>query len=192
MNRRSMLAIVVISLAFLSTGCFNAWIVLSQATPDPFINQGKFGLLPIDYKSLHIGQKTEADYLAGKDADQQRSFMGDKQGIDEAFAKALIESTHDDGIEIVLASGPGDAPFMIQPIITFVEPGFYAYITSKPSEIEMTLRLTTPDGRVLDEIALKHSTPATMSNPSSGGRWRDDGKGLGKTVARYLRTRVHP
>lgn len=192
MNRRSMLAVGLASLAVLCTGCFNNWRVLSQATPDPFLNQGKFGLLPIEYTNLRVGSKTEADYLAGKDEKQQQSFVGDKEGINEQFAKALIERANDDGIEIALASGPGDAPFMIRPAVTFVEPGFYAYIAAQPSKIEMTLRITTPDGRVLDEIALDHSTPATITNPSSGGRWRDDGKGLGKTVGRYLQTRVKP
>jgi hypothetical protein len=192
MNRRSLLAVGLASLALLATGCRNSWRVVMQANPDPFINQRKFGLLPIDYSNLHIGSKTEAQYLSEKAPENQQSFQTDKEALNEEFARSLIDIVRDDGIDIILASGPGDAPFTIRPYVTFIEPGFYAYISNKASNVEMALRITAPDGQILEEILLEHSTPATLSNPSSGGRLRADGAGLGKTVGRYLTTRVNP
>jgi hypothetical protein len=192
MNRRSLLAVGLASLALLATGCRNSWRVVAEAHPDPFIGQRNFGLVPIDYTNLHVGTKSEAQYLSEKAPENQQSFQIDKEALNEEFARSLIDIVRDDGINIVLASGPGDAPFTIRPFVTSIEPGFYAYIANKPSYVEMALRITTPDGAILDEILLEHSTPATLTNPSSGGRLRADGSGLGKTVARYLLTRVKP
>jgi hypothetical protein len=192
MNRRKLLAIGLASLALLATGCRNSWRVVMQANPDPFVNQGKFGLLPIDYTNLTVGDKTEAQYLSEKAPENQQSFQTDKEALNQEFARGLIDGVREEGIEIVLSSSPGDAPFVIRPYITFIEPGFYAYFTTKPSRVEMALRITAPNGQILEEIVLHHSTPSTLTNPSSGGRLRADGAGLGKTVARYLYSRVKP
>lgn len=192
MNRRSLLAVGLASLALLATGCRNSWRVVMEAHPDPFVGQHNFGLLPIDYTNLHVGGKSEAQYLAEKAPENQQSFQTDKEALNEEFTRSLIDIVRDDGINIVLASAPGDAPFTIRPFVTFIEPGFYAYIANKPSHVEMALRIVTPNGQVLEEILLDHSTPASLTNPSSGGRLRADGSGLGKTVARYLLTRVKP
>jgi len=192
MNRRSLLAIGLASLALLAAGCRNQWRIVMEAHPDPFVNQTKFALLPIEYSNLHVGEKTEAQYLSEKAPETQESFQTDKVALNEEFARGLIDGVREEGIEITLASGPGDAPFTIRPYITFIEPGFYAYFTTKPSKVEMALRITAPDGKILEEIILDHSTPATITNPSSGGRLRADGAGLGKTVARYLYGRVRP
>jgi hypothetical protein len=192
MTRRSLLAIGLAVLALFVVGCIPSWRVVVQANPDPFVGQTRFGLLPIDYTNLHIGQKTEAEYLAEKAPETQQSFLADKAAINEEFARNLIDGVRDEGINIALATGPGDAPFMIRPYIASIEPGFYAYIANKPSEVEMAVRITAPDGRVLDEIIVMHRTPATLTNPSSGGRLRSDGAGLGRLVARYLYSRVRP
>jgi hypothetical protein len=191
MLRRSLLAIGFAAFALASTGCGPAWHVITQAAPDPFLGQHKFAVVPIDYAGLHVGSKSEADYLAGKDDKQQASFAGDKDGINDEFTKSLVSSAHDQGIEIALATGPGAAPFEIRAAVSFVEPGFYAFVAAAPSKVEMTVKFTSADGQVLDEITLSHQTPAQMMNPSSGGRFRSDGKALGRIVSNYILTRVN-
>lgn len=171
-------------------GCGPRWIVLTQATPNPLLNQNKFGLMPIDYTGLIVGEKSEADYLASKDEETRASWAGDKGGIDTEFGKVLTEKSAENGITVVKATGPGDAPFMIRPKVEFIEGGIYTYVYNKPSEVRMKVQITTPDGKVIDEIAVKHGTPASLTNPAVGNRLRDDGEGLGAIVAGYLKVRV--
>ena len=171
-------------------GCGPRWIVLTQAAPNPLVNQNKFGLMPIDYTGLIVGEKSEADYLASKDEESRASWAGDKGGIDTEFGKVLMEKATGAGINVVKATGPADAPFMIRPKVEFIEGGIYTYVFNKPSEVRMKVQITTPDGKVIDEIAIKHGTPASITNPAIGNRLRDDGESLGVIAAKYLQFRV--
>ncbi len=171
-------------------GCGPRWVVLTQATPNPLLNQNKFGLMPIDYTGLVVGEKSEAEYLASKDEESRASWAGDKGGIDTEFGKVLMEKATGAGINVVKATGPGDAPFMIRPKVEFIEGGIYTYVFNKASLVRMKVQITTPDGKVIDEIAIKHGTPASITNPAIGNRLRDDGEGLGAITAQYLQVRV--
>ncbi|MEP7119806.1 MAG: hypothetical protein ABJE95_02805 [Byssovorax sp.] len=192
MYRRSLLALTMVLFALALIGCGPPWVVVMQTTPNPFVNAPKFSVVPTDFTGLTIGDKPEQVYLAGKDAGQQQSFASDKAGINEEFVNTLIKQAREAGIEVVLGTGPGDAPFQIHPAVGWIEPGFYVGVASAPSQVRMRLQITTPDGRVLDEIIMKHLTGGSLFNPSSGGRFRSDGGGLGAWSAKYLNSRVHP
>jgi hypothetical protein len=190
-----LLTVGIAALAFLAAGCSPPWQVVLQAVPDPFVAQRRFAVLPIDFTGLHIGKKSEVEYLAGKDADQQRSFAGDKEGMNAEFTKELLARAHAEGIEVFLATSPADGPYLIRPSVAFVEPGYYAVVMAGASKVEMTVRITAPDGRVLDEITLAHGSIARnidINLVSSGGRLRNDAKMLGMFVAKYLKSRVEP
>ncbi len=198
MNRRSLLSSLVVASTLL-IGCGgHTWHVVAMAAPDPFLGQKKFAVLPIDYADLHVGAKSEAQYLGEKDEKQRASFAEDKVALNDKYVEELMVHAREAGVEIVLATGPADAPFMIRPSVAFLEPGFYVGVASAPSHVEMSVKITTPDGKVLDEVLLDHGTNSAggMSiggislNPSSGGRLRKDGEALGKTTARYLKMRV--
>lgn len=171
-------------------GCGPRWIVLTQASPNPLLNQNKFGMMPVDYTGLIVGEKSEAEYLASKDEETRASWAGDKAAIDTEFNKVLTERAQASGITVVKATGPGDAPFMIRPKVEFIEGGIYTYVYNKPSQVRMKVQITTPDGKVIDEIAIKHGTPASITNPAVGNRLRDDGEALGAIMAQYLQFRV--
>lgn len=191
MFRRHFLVLAAaLSAAPLLAGCGPKWIVLTQATPNPLLNQNKFGIMPVDYTGLTVGEKTEADYLASKDEETRASWAGDKAGIDTEFGKVLSEKATEHGINVVKATGPGDAPFMIRPKVEFIEPGIYTYVYNKSSEVRMKVQITTPDGKIVDEISIRHGTPASITNPAVGNRLRDDGEALGAIVAGYLKFRV--
>ncbi len=174
----------------LLAGCGPKWIVLTQAAPNPLAGQTKFGLMPVDYAGLIVGEKSEAEYLASKDEESRGSWVGDKGGVDTEFGKRLMEKATESGITVVKATGPGDAPFMIRPKVEFIEPGIYTYVYNKASQVRMKVQITTPDGKVIDEIAIKHATPAGITNPAVGNRLRDDGEALGVITAGYLKFRV--
>jgi hypothetical protein len=191
MQRRHFLVLAAaLAAAPVLAGCGPRWIVLTQASPNPLLNQNKFGLMPVDYTGLIVGEKSEAEYLASKDEETRASWAGDKSGIDTEFGKVLGEKAQGTGISVVKATGPGDAPFMIRPKVEFIEPGIYTYVFNKASQVRMKVQITTPDGKVIDEIAIKHATPASITNPAVGNRLRDDGEALGAIMAQYLQFRV--
>jgi hypothetical protein len=205
MNRRSSVLLLAFAvLALLLTGCGPPWSVVQQTTPNPFVNQRRFAVAPTDFSALRIGSKSEAEYLDGKDAKQQLSFQTDKTAANEEFTRALISRARDEGVEIFLATGPSDGPFVIRPAMTFFEPGFYVGVVSAPSRLDVSFRITMPDGTTLDEILMSHRTAApTIDNNllgamlnvdkmSSGGRLRADAEWIGKTGGKYLMTRVAP
>lgn len=191
MQRRHFFVLAAaLAAAPLLAGCGPRWIVLTQASPNPLLNQNKFGLMPIDYTGLIVGEKSEAEYLASKDEESRASWAGDKGGIDTEFGKVLTERATGAGITVVKATGPADAPFMIRPKVEFIEGGIYTYVYNKASQVRMKVQITTPDGKVIDEIAIKHGTAASITNPAIGNRLRDDGEALGAIMAQYLQVRV--
>jgi len=192
MQRRHffVLAAALVAAPIALAGCGPKWIVLTQAAPNPLAGQAKFGLMPVDYTGLIVGEKSEAEYLSSKDEETRGSWAGDKSGIDNELAKRLMERTIEAGITVVKATGPGDAPFMIRPHVEFIEPGIFTYVFNKASQVRMRVQITTPDGKVIDEIAIKHSTPASLTNPAVGNRLRDDGEALGVLIAGYIKFRV--
>lgn len=192
MIRRSLLAVVVALFALVLTGCGPKWIVVVQAAPNPFVNQSRFSVLPVDFTGLEIGAKPEAVYLGEKTEEQRESFRGDKAGVNEEFTGALLKQARELGFDVVLATGPNDAPFQIRPSVAWLEPGFYAGIVGAPSQMRMKIQIVLPDGRVLDEIRMEHRTDGSVFNAASGTRLRTDGRVLGELTAKYLNTRIHP
>jgi hypothetical protein len=192
MSRRILLAFTIALFSLALIGCGPPWVVVMQTTPNPFVNQGKFSVLPIDFTGLEIGVKPEAVYLAEKDQGQRESFQGDKTGMNEEFTKALMGKARELGLDVVLATGPNDAPFQIRASVAWIEPGFFTGFVNAPSQVRMKLRLVAPDGRVLDEIAMSHHTDPSLFAAASGTRLRRDGEGLGNWTARYVGSRVHP
>ena len=190
MNRGLALAGLLISASTALVGCGPPWQIMHAAEPNPFVNQRTFAVLPIDYVGLEVGEKSEPDYLAEKDADTRQKWTGDKLGMNEEFAKHLMEEANEKGIRVTLATGPGSAPFIIRPAVRWLEPGFYVGVASGSSEVKMTVQITTPDGKILDEIQIKHGTGASLVNSAVGHRLRSDGAGLGDITAEYLEKRV--
>lgn len=169
--------------------CGPPYSVIKQASPNPFVGATKFVVMPIDYTGLHVGSKSAEKYEAGKSEKQADSFEGDKEGINNEFQNALRAKAGKNGIGVEVAAGEVTT-FVIKPFVSFVEPGFYAYVASHPSKVEMTVKITDKDGKELDEIMVQHESAASMTSPSSGGRLRSDGDALGGYVARYLMDRT--
>jgi hypothetical protein len=200
MDRRSFVKLGAVAAGSALVGCGPPWRVVAFASPNPFVGVRKFGVTPIDYAGLMIGRKPEPVYLSEKDPKQQASFQEDKAALNEKFLEHLLTQARGRGIEVVPAQGPGDAPFILRPSVDFIEPGFYAAVAAMSSEVHMIVRITGPDGHVLDEVSFVHRTSpnsgvsiggiAIPKDPSSGGRLRTDGAHLGDLVGEYLSARV--
>jgi hypothetical protein len=171
-------------------GCGPPWTVVRQAVPSPLVGQKDFVVMPIDFSGLQVGVKSEAGYLAEKDQESRAKWVGDKAAMNAEFSKALVHEAADRGIKVM---GPdAQASFVVHPKVSWLEPGFYAYVANKPSEVRMTLVISDPNGTVIDEITMKHQTAATMTNPAVGNRLRDDAEALGRYAGEYLSSRVYP
>lgn len=176
----------LIAISFLFIACGPPWQVVRQAVPNPLLGKTQFVLKPIDFSGLRVGEKTEQGYLAEKDEETRGKWVGDKKAMNEEFANSLMAEARDNGI-IVQMGGEGE--YTVEPKIPWLEPGFYVGVAAKNSETHMTLIIRDKAGQVVDEITMKHSTTANLTNPAVGNRLRDDAEGLGDYAARYLATR---
>lgn len=190
MHRRNALLFLMLCFVGLLTACGHPWKVAVQAVPNPFYGQGRFGVIPITFNNLTVGDKTEREWMSEKDGDQQSSWQEDKGAMNERFAAALIEGGASEGVSVVRATGPQDAPWLIRANVTFYEPGVFSFVFNKDTVVKMTVQITDPTGRVLDEIFIERMSIANLANPSSGGRARDAAAQNGKLLAKYLGLRV--
>lgn len=184
MTRRTVL--LLLAIAFVLLGCGPPWQVVRQAVPNPLLGMKKYGLKPIDFSGLRVGEKTEQGYLSEKDDETRNNWVGDKRAMNDEFVKKLTAEASEKGIIVVPG---GEADFIIEPKVPWLEPGFYVGVASKNSETHMTLIIRDKGGQVVDEITMKHSTTANLMNPAVGNRLRDDAEGLGAYAAEYLEAR---
>jgi hypothetical protein len=189
-QRRSFLGLigasVVAALACMALGCGPRWAVIQQAVPDPFFNQRQFFIEAVHTERLFVGELSEPVYLSGKTPEQQASWQSDKQDMITLYAEGLMS----DGEGLLFPTQPTPSTFIVRPIVDSVEPGFYAFVASHPTEVEMRVELLAPNGQLLDAIHIRSVIGASMVNAASGTRMRQAAEDLGRVTAEYLKTRV--
>ncbi|WP_437333187.1 hypothetical protein [Sorangium sp. So ce394] len=190
MHRRHALLILMLCLAPLLVACGHPWKTTRQAVPNPFYGKGRFAVVPMAFLGTTVGDISEADWMADKDAEQRQSWQEDKSAINEQFTEALMAETASEDAVVVRAVSAGDAPFFIRANVTSYEPGIFTGVFNRPTVIKATVQLTDPAGTVLDEVLLETAAPASLFNPSSGGRARQAAKELGKLTGMYVLHRV--
>lgn len=169
-------------------GCGPRWVIRQQASPNPINGVRKFNLEGIHWEQLMVGGKSEAEYLAGKDADQIKSFQTDKAGFQDRFVAQLQSRAQ--GIQL-MPTPPGEPGlFTIRATVNHFEPGFYAYAAARDSEVDITVQIVAQDGKLIDEITIHSRIRATMTSPASGGRMRSAGEDLGNVTGKYLLNRT--
>ena len=184
-TRPVLVALLGTLLATVGVGCARPYRVISQAAPDPFLGKTDFVVMPIDYTDMRVGEKTEAEYLSEKKDASAESFQGDKDGMNEKFIASLEQGAGYSGLNVKPANGVVTT-FLVQPHVRFIEPGFYAFVASMSSKVEMVVTITDQHGAILDKFEVEHRTQSGMTNPASGQRLRTDADALGEYVAQYL------
>ncbi|HRI64912.1 MAG TPA: hypothetical protein PK156_11750 [Polyangium sp.] len=175
--------------ALLALGCGPSWTIVAQQNPNPMVAQREFFVAPVGYVGLMVGDKSEAQYLAGKDGEQQQSFLNDKAETAKNMTELLIATAGEGGVIVHPIAG-GGGPFVLVPNITFVEPGNFNGFVNIPTTVEMRLRIIDAQQQPIDEVIFRATVPASMMNPSSGGRMHTAGKNLGEQAAQYLLSRT--
>lgn len=186
MTKRLLMMLSVMLLGLWLGGCGPRWRVISQASPNPFVGKKEFVVLPVEYKDLRIGKKSEEEYLSEKKDKSVDSFQEDKAAMADRFLAVL----RDKAAGITLETGGEVKSYVIRPNIAFMEPGFYTYFVNRPSKVVMRLKIQDKDGKLLDEIEIEHSTGASMVMAASGSRYRSDAEAIGDIAAEYLRKRT--
>jgi hypothetical protein len=181
------LAFVCLSIASLAlvTGCGPRWQIVKQANPNPMVTDSKFFVEKPTFDNARVGGKSEPEYAAGKNPDQQASWAADKAAFMEEFGNGYTDDR--EAVGVAAAAGEG---FVVKSNVTWIEPGFYAAVAARPTEVKMTVQVLDKAGVVQDEFLIRSAIQATLTNPSTGGRFRDAGKDLGRVVAKYMKKRT--
>src|SRR3954465_10703402 len=88
---RSLLAApALLALATLSAGGCMPYVV-AQSAPPPLASYRSFIVEPMHYEQLTVGNKSEPEYLAGKNPNARASWEGDKQAFSNEAMRALME-----------------------------------------------------------------------------------------------------
>lgn len=179
MSVRTVLRLTLgLCVAFL-LACGNPWKVI-HASGNPSALKGVSAFkVAVDYEGLMIGQKSESEYVSGKDADTAASFAGDKKGMEEAFRATLAAN------QAGWAFGDTGA-VDVRVHVQFIEPGFYVGVAKMPTSLITTVTFTK-DGQLLDEIEITTVQDADMMHPASGQRMRDCAIGAANNTLAFLK-----
>ncbi|MGO9711888.1 MAG: hypothetical protein ACLQBL_23705 [Polyangiaceae bacterium] len=173
------------SIALLAlVGCSPPYTIVQVATPNPLVGQRAFTVVPVEYPELRVGEKTEAEYLAEKSPDQRTGWAGDKLALDEQFHGRLERETKRAGIHV----GTEPAPWVIHPIVKWLEPGWHGGIVNKAGHAKMMVRITGSDGKVIDEIELDADD---TSGTTVRGRMQALGDECGYDTADFIKSHAH-
>ena len=213
MKRKYGMLLVLLGVISFFIACTSPWKVIRQAVPNPFLGANPhFFVTEIVYENLQVGNISEDEYLSRKKAIQQQHWKEDKIFLSSHFMNGLKRNGEE--LSFRFKGEPKKDEFVIQPIVNFLEPGFYA-VVQRPTEVRMRV-LILRDKQVVDEIFIHILTNATggvcfikngrrykkKSNgfsvggfriPTKGtvrGRLKKSGDFLGKWVAQYLQKRL--
>lgn len=182
----SILVLVALSLGSLAgVGCGPHWVVVRQAAPNPLRGQSQFVIEAVTYPNLLVGDKPEAVWLADKKEDARQSFEGDKAETAKNLIEQLIARAGSRGIQVIPWSGTPGA-FNLRPAITFFEPGNYNGFVNTATTVQVSVQILSAQGQIIDEVIFRSDIPASIYNPTSGGRMHIAGKDLGGQIANYL------
>jgi len=168
---------IVLALTFV-VGCGPGYKWVAHAEPNPFVRPGCRAVVePLHTDRLLVGSLPEQAYVAQKAADSADSYDNDKRVSDAAFHQRIF-----DDHPSLFAPGTPDNTFVIRPIWTHWEPGFYAFIAAQPGVADLLVEVHAPNGQLLDSIAVE----TKASDYSSGGRMKVALRSAGKVVSNYI------
>lgn len=149
---------------------------------DPLRGVRNFIIEPLAYPALIIGDQPEGVYLARKDDKQRASWEFDKGESAAQYAGVALSLGAQSGLAVAPPPPPGPGFFVLRPLVTFFEPGTFNGFFNKNSAMRVTLQIFNDQAQQVDQVELATVVPATLSNPSSGGRMRAAAADLGRQV----------
>ena len=156
-------------------GCGPNYVVIKQADPNPLYQAKGLAILPIDFTKI---SEVEPDHV---------------KAINEGFETEL----KDEASFLAFSSGGADA-LQIQGIVTMLEKGISAGITSSDSELHLTVQIKK-GSEVVDEVEFRASVGqndgVSIGGVPTGGysdtqRLEDCAEEIASDLADYLKKRT--
>lgn len=162
----------------LVVGCGAPYKWVAHAEPNPFTRPGCRAVVePIHSDRLLVGSLPEPAYLAQKKAESADSYENDKRVSDAEFHQVIFDRHGS-----LFLPGTPDNTFVIRPIWTHWEPGYYAFVAAQPGVADLIVEVHAPTGQLLDSIAIE----TKASDYSAGGRMKLALRQAGKAVSAYI------
>lgn len=174
------------ALVIATTGCFKTWTVIKSSGPPSALAGQTPMAVQFDTSSIRIGNKdqmTEQQWLETREKDDHRAnYTESVQAANQHFMDGLRSRSK--GVEFVEGQAPAGG---IQMTVSWIkwEEGMYAAVVAWPSEATARV-IFSRDGEVLDEIEVKTSEQAVMTNADPRARFRTIGKRLGGFTANFI------
>jgi hypothetical protein len=160
--------------------CGARWVIVRQAAPSPFGPTAKVFVDRVSLDGLIVGEKTEAEWMSGKDASTRASWDGDKQAMNDKFTEAFY-----DAAKGVAFNTTPQGSFIVRVRFVHYEPGFYGGIVSQSATVDADFFILDPAGNVLDELKYQGSG----SGFSAGERARACAAQIGAGAGGYVHER---
>lgn len=184
-SRHLALALVLLGAAAPITAACSPYTVVQQSGPPSALAGVKQVQVRFDWSQVRVLGKTEAEYLAEKDAGEQSDFQVIKQETDAAIMEGLT-GTVGAGVSFSTGAGPLDpaqAAVMVQYVD--VQTGIYTPVYSTPSKVAARFSWGK-DGTWSDIIDTSGMVGASMTTPSDHQRMGMVGKMLGKAAGKFF------
>jgi hypothetical protein len=167
-------------------GCSPSWIVIKQTDPNPFKNVPSFGVMPLDFDGLRVGEQSEKDYLGTLDETRRENWSKGK----EAMAASFFEQLKRRVVGFLVTTDVNGEKYRVMSRITYIDPGSQAEEAVQSTVVQMDATIINKEGEVLDEIKLKAKVSSALSAASVKGRLQDAATQLGDELASYLMDRA--
>ena len=161
----------------LVTGCAPA-VRMVQPARAAVLPTRAFAVEPIRFAGMQVGRVAAADWLERKSDLQRAHFAADTRQMSALFADHVAAAVDASG-------GPGS--LIVRPIVTDLEPGFYAYVYSRKTRLAMRVQILDEEGRLVEEVALAEALPAHAWTAASGPRLQAAAARLGDKLGAFLR-----
>lgn len=184
-SRHLALALVLLGAAAPTVTACSPYTVVQQSGPPSALAGVKQVQVRFDWSQVRVLGKSEAEYLAEKDAGEQADFQVIKQETDAAIMEGLT-NTVGAGVSFTTGAGPLDpaqAAVMVQYVD--VQTGIYTPVYSAPSKVAARFSWGK-DGAWSDIIDTSGMVGASMTTPSDHQRMGMVGKMLGKAAGKFF------
>jgi len=178
-SARSLLALLFVALLTFATGCAPRIHVISQMAPNPIQKTSSFEVEELVFEDLHIGAKTDAEYVKSfkKDSNAEQ-WADDKGAIVSAFAVGFSDEQ-----DTIVAKSGGD--LVIKATCKFIEPGWFAGVSNGAARVKIGVKIARRSGELVDEIEIEGQAVTADKRT----RLRAAGYEAGTFLAKYLKKR---
>jgi hypothetical protein len=176
---------IVLGLALLAASCASPWTVRQQAQPNPLVGQKKFAYQPMVFEGMSVGNGSEQDHLADKDAEQRAAWESDKKQVAAGFLSGIQSE-----VGSALSVRPSEGDYKLEPHVEVMEPGTFTGVFNLPAILSCVVRILDAQGKLVDEIAVTGQAYSTVFDPTVTQRMMNSARIAGIHFGKYLEERT--